>query len=279
MASSLVTQQLNNEQQARFTKLIYDRTGIAIPAQKTMLLSSRLKRRMRELDKQCFDQYFNYLSKLARDDQEWDAFVQEITTHETYLFRDPSHWKWFQEVYLPEIERLHKAQISKRSLRIWSAACSTGDEAYTIASCIAKKLGGYKSLQVEILGTDIGIGALAQAQAGCFSERAMRLVPSDMRRNYFNAQADGGCKTNESISRYVQFKNHNLIEPLKGKPFDLIFVKNVLIYFDDESKKKVLSHIDRALSPNGLLVTGPAEGVTGMLKDYTRLHPWLHQKQ
>ena len=121
-----------------------------------------------------------------------------------------------------------------RSLRIWSAACSTGDEPYTVACCVAACLPNLQRWKVQILGTDIGLGALAQAKAGVFGARAMRLVPEGYRRRFFSKDKDGDLwHARPILTDMLSFRKHNLMEPFCESPFDLVLLKNVLIYFGD----------------------------------------------
>ncbi len=263
---------------ARYAALIYRRTGIRVSPQKKTLLSNRLRRRLRETGIESFEAYYRHLSALPPGDPEWDAFLQEITTHETYLFRDEAQWRWFSRDYLAQKAEEGRAG-ARRVLRIWSAACSTGDEPVTIACCVAACLPNVERWNVHILATDIGKGALEQARAAAFGERAMRLVPEEYRRRFFTKAKDGPLwHARPVLTRMIVYRQHNLMEPLAGPPFDLVFLKNVLIYFDTESKKTVVRHLTAAIKPEGLLVTGAAEGVGDLLKGFVRLQPWLHRK-
>ena len=181
-----------------------------------------------------FEEYYQHLKRLPPRDPEWDAFLQEITTHETYLFRDEAQWDWFRNEYLPGDARQRGRAAASASLRIWSAACSTGDEAFTAACCIAACLPDLAKWKIRILGTDIGLGAVEQAKTGVFGERAMRLVPDDYRRRYLH-QGEGRAtsgRPSRSLTDMLAFRQHNLMDPLRERPFDLVFLKNVLIYFD-----------------------------------------------
>ena len=279
MSTQLFNETVTPEQLARYARLIYDRTGIAISPQKRTLLSNRLRRRLRETGIESYDAYYNHLSKLRDTDPEWDCFLQEITTHETYLFRDETHWKWFRESFVPEMAEAARRGQRQRTLRILSAACSTGDEPFTIAACIAACLPNLAQWKVDILGTDIGVGALEEAKAATFNERAMRLVPDEYRRRFFTkAPAANVWTAKPTLTSLVRFRQHNLMDPLTEKPFDLVFVKNVLIYFDKPSKQRVLGHIRKIVVPGGLLVAGAAEGVSDLLDGFERIEPWLYRK-
>jgi chemotaxis protein methyltransferase CheR len=244
-----------------------------------MLLSNRLRRRLRDTGIADFSEYYQHLKKLKDTDPEWDAFLQEITTHETYLFRDENQWNWLRDDYLPAIAEEKKASGEKLTLRIWSAACSTGDEPYTVACCIAASLQNLPSWKVQILGTDIGVGALKQAESGVFGERSMRLVPDDYRRRFFTKAASANVwQARPVLMSMLKFKQHNLMSPLKETTFDLVYLKNVLIYFDGTSKRTVMNNVRSMIRPGGLLIAGAAEGITEMVKDMKRIQPWLYRK-
>lgn len=270
--------QVSDSLLTRYADLIYARTGIRISPQKKMLLSNRLRRRLRSTGIKTFEEYHEHLKKLPARDPEWDAFIQEITTHETYLFRDEAQWSWFRTEYLPGIAASHASSWNRPSLRIWSAACSTGDEAYTIACCVAACL-DLSRWQVRILATDIGLGALEQAKAGVFGQRAMRLVPADYRNRFFTkARGVEAWNAAPVLTDMLTFRQHNLMEPLHERPFDLVLLKNVLIYFNEQSKTTVLHNTRATIRPGGLLVAGMAEGVADFLRDFQRLKPWLFCK-
>jgi chemotaxis protein methyltransferase CheR len=270
---------MTDEQLALYAELIYRRTGIRIPPQKKTLLSNRVRRRLRDTGVQDFGAYYSHLKRLRSDDPEWDAFLQEITTHETYLFRDEGQWQWFRELYLPQLATEARVGIRQRSVRIWSAACSTGDEAFTAACCVAACLPNYQQWQIRILGTDIGCGAVEQAKSARFGDRAMKLVPESYRKGYFSEIGGASVwQPRPVLTEMVAFRQHNLLDQLRDRPFDLVLLKNVLIYFAPESKRRVVENVCSSIRPGGLLVAGPTEGIAELVKDYVRLQPWLYQR-
>ena len=278
MATTVPKDQVTDAQLGRYGKLVYDRTGIRISPQKTTLLSNRIRRRLKATGIESFDAYERLLRDLDADDPEWDAFLQEITTHETYLFRDEKQWEWLQKEYLPQLVSDARTGKRDRSLRIWSAACSTGDECFTLATCIAATPPMASDWNIEILGTDIGIGALEEARRARFSERAMRLVPESLNRRFFTKVKDDEQWEAKPVLRdMITFRQHNLMDPFRGTGFDLVIVKNVLIYFDAASKKVVMDHIRAMVRPGGLLLVGAAEGVSDRLKDLERHKVWLYE--
>lgn len=261
-----------------YAKLIYEKIGVTISPQKTTLLSNRLRRRLRATGLASYDDYYKLLKNAPASDPEWEAFLQEVTTHETYLFRDQIHWDWLRDKFVPEVVAEQKTGKRRAALRVWSAACSTGDEATTIACCLADRLPALPAWQVEILGTDVGAGAVAQARKSEFSERAMRLVPKPYRQRFFDkGMGDVSASLKAIYRKMLQFKTHNLLDPLKEQPFDLVVLKNVLIYFDAESKKRVIAQIKRVLRPGGYLITGAAEGVSEFVGEFETTSGWLHR--
>ncbi len=133
--------------------------------------------------------------------------------------------------------------------------------------------------KIRILGTDIGKGAVEQASTAVFGERAMRLVPDAYRRCYFSKAKDADIwQAKPILTEMVAFRQHNLLDPLREPPFDLVFLKNVLIYFDPASKKQVIANVRAMVRPGGMLVAGTAEGVVDLLRDFQRIESWLLRK-
>jgi chemotaxis protein methyltransferase CheR len=272
-------QLINDAQLARYADLIYRRTGIRLSPQKKVLLTNRLRRRLRETKVESFDDYYELLLRLKADDAEMDAFLQEITTHETYLFRDDVHWAWFRAKFLPGI--VTEARQGRRPfrLRVWSAASSTGDEATTIATCIAGGIPNLSQWTVRIVGTDIGVGAVEQAKKAEFGERAMKLVPEDFKRRFFSREPQVGLwRAKPVLTDMMRFRRHNLMDPLDEEAFDLVVLKNVLIYFDGASKRTVVSNVREKMRPGGFLLAGAIEGVSEMVRRLERLESWLFRK-
>ncbi len=277
--SFVAIDQVSDAQLARYAELIHTRTGIRILPQKKMLLSNRLRRRLRATGVKDFEKYYQYLKELPPRDPEWDAFFQEVTTHETYLFRDKNQWDWLRKVYLPERSASVRTTGGRPCMRIWSAACSTGDEATTAACCIAACLPAFQRWQIRILGTDIGVEAVKQAKTAVFGQRAMHLVPKDYCQRFFTKAKDNEVwQARPILTDMMSFRQHNLMAPLHERPFDLVFLKNVLIYFSKPSKAAVLHNIRATLRPGGLLMVSASEGVSDLLHDLERIESWLYRK-
>ena len=199
-------------------------------------------------------------------------FLDAITTNETYFFRDPQHYEWLGDTFLPEIANQAALRKRPKTLRIWSAACSTGEEPYSIALKILQKKATFAGWRTTILGTDLSGSVLAAARTGGYDARAIRLVEPAQRLAYFDEDKPARrWKVKAVVKALVTWKQHNLLSPLKEEPFDCIFIKNVLIYFDKDSKEVVVRNLIDALNKGGYLVVGPTEGIYTMLDPLTKL--------
>jgi chemotaxis protein methyltransferase CheR len=270
---------LSDEDFRRFLALIYRVSGICIPTTKRVLVSNRVRRRLRATGIGDFAAYYAYLTSPAGA-VEMPRFLDEITTNETYFFRDPHQYAWLGGQFLREVvEQAHK-HARPRRLRIWSAAASNGAELYSIALTIEEHRALVPRWPVTLLGTDLSEAMLEEARAGSYDERTLRLVAPEQRKRYFTYDAAARRWTiRPEIRALATWKVHNLLRPLgSGGPFDCIFLKNVLIYFDAASKQAVARHVLDALAPRGYLVLGPTEMIPRMLEPLERRQSWLYQR-
>jgi len=270
--------ELTEDECASFCKLIYRLAGIRIPGTKRVMVSIRIRRRLRATGIPSFAAYLSYLNSAAGAG-ELPMFLDEMTTNETYFYRDAHHYQWFDQVFLPEIIEQAKTRKRPRSLKVWSAASSTGEELYSMALKIMARKPQLFGWKLKLIGTDLSGAAIKAARAGVYDERALRLVGDEERRLYFTHDPAAQKWTlSEEVRAEATFKLHNLLEPLKEELFDCVFIKNVLIYFDEESKKSVIRHLLAALAKGGYLVVGPSEGIYQMLGTLIKHKPWLYQK-
>ena len=164
-------------------------------------------------------------------------------------------------------------------MRVWSAACSTGEEPYSLAICLEENRLRLSQWELEILGTDISAEVLNLAKAGRYKDRALQEVDEKRRRRYFSERnEEPRWQVRDTVKRLVTIQRHNLMERLAAEPFDCIFIRNVLIYFDRTSKQVVLNNLLRALAVGGYLVVGPSEGVYDMLDQLHKISPLIYQK-
>ena len=271
--------ELTDGEYQKYCELIYRVAGIRIADNKRVMVSNRVRRRLRATGISSFTEYHAFLISPAGSG-EMPLFLDAITTNETYFLRDTQNYEWLGDTFLPEI--IQQALLRKRpkTLRIWSAACSTGEEPYSIALQVLAKKPLLVGWRTTILGTDLSGAVLDAARAGSYDARAVRLVEPAQRTTFFDeAPAAERWTVKSEVKAQVTWKQHNLLFPLKEDPFDCIFLKNVLIYFDTESKQSVVKNVIDALAKGGYLVIGPTEGIYTMLDSLTKLKPWLYQRQ
>ncbi len=270
-------ERLNLEQFERFRAFIYEKSGIRIAEQKVALLSNRIRRRLKAGDFENFDVYYRFLVSPAGA-AELEHFLDAITTNETFFFRTAKHFDWLKTDLLTEVISRERAGEHSRSLRIWSAGCATGAEPYSIAICLAENMHRLSDWSVTILGTDLSEEALCTARKGTFKSRAISAVTEKQRRRFFRQESDDLWTLTPEIKQSVKFRNCNLMQPLAEPAFDCIFIRNVLIYFDRDSKQVVIDNLIAALALGGYLVVGPSEGIYDMLDPLQKISPFLYRK-
>lgn len=271
--------ELTEDEFARFCALIYKVSGIRIPPNKRVMVSNRIRRRLRATNIPTFSAYYTHLTNPVAGASEMPRFLDEITTNETYFFRDIHHFEWFGSTFLPEILRNAGLRKHPRSLRIWSAAASTGEELYSLATKFADQRSQFLGWKVTFLGTDLNATVLQAARTGSYDERALRLVGPTLRKLYFDADPENQrWVVKPELRALATWKTHNLLRPIDGDPFDLILLKNVLIYFDAESKQTVVKNLLAAMAKGGYLIVGPTEGVHNYLGSLERVSPWLYRR-
>ncbi len=271
-------ERLTTQQFELFQKFIYDCCGIKIDLTKITLVSNRIRRRLGPSNCPDFAAYYQFIKSKAGT-AELVEFLNAITTNETSFFRTPSNFEWLKNSYVNELIREKAEGKREASLRVWSAACSSGEEPYSIAMCLSEASVPLRGWNIQILGTDISESSLIQAREGVYRKRSMQELDDTKVRRYFSEEKPGYFHLRASIKQMVTFKNHNLMKPLLDKPFDCIWLRNVLIYFDRESKAKVIENLVRSLVSGGYLVVGPSEGVYDMLGMLQKRGTFLYQKQ
>lgn len=253
--------------EAHFKKLrdiIYERSGIHLQDRKKHLLESRLGRRILELEMDEYDQYITFLTIGPYRDDEFEELLDRITINETSFFGDVPQLQVFKNTALSE---MIEARSATRRLRIWSAACSSGEEPFTLAMLIHRSLGvRLADWRIEILGTDISEKALNIASEGIYTSHLIRSFPKIMADRYFRQQGSRYVIDPE-IRSMVSFEQHNLKDRLGARrhgQWDVIFCRNVLIYFDDDMKRDVLRMFCNQLQPDGWLFLGRSESIRGL---------------
>lgn len=271
-------QQLNQRQFEQFRDFIYEKSGIWVDDRKITLLSNRIRQRLKANDITSFDTYYRSL-KSSPSAAELDHFFDAITTNETYFFRTEPHFDWLKSDFLAEQVIAERRGEKGKTLRFWSAGCASGAEAYTIAICLTENAWRLGEWDLTILGTDISEKALQEARAGKYQQRAVEGVSEQQRRRFFQQpKQTQDWVVKPQIREMVTFKPHNLLTPLGEPPFDCIFIRNVLIYFNQESKRKAIRTLLDELADGGYLVVGPSEGIYDLLAPLKKCSTFLYQK-
>lgn len=242
----------------RVRSLIRSRTGIELGANKQSLVYGRLARRIRMLRLSTFREYL----ELVADDgaAEAGAFVNAITTNVTEFFRENHHFDYMVQTLLPALWR--RAETTGRRVRIWSAGCSTGEEPYSIAMILRENMPQGSSWNIKILATDLDTDVLAHAREGVYTnDRLERVSPARLDR-HFEPVSGGAYRAREALRSLITFNQLNLMEPwpMRGR-FDVIFCRNVVIYFDDVTKTNLVRRYREALNPDGHLFLGHSESL------------------
>ncbi len=245
--------------------IMYKRTGVFLRETKKALVISRLRKRLLELGLSTFAEYISLLR--APGSPEGDIFVNAITTNETNFYRHPKQFDYLSAHVLPELRDV-KTKIGQKTIRIWSAACSTGEEPYTIAMICQEFFMSDKSWDVRIYASDINSEVLNYAKKGEYSERSVRELPEHLLEKYFQHKEfettygkEKKYLLSDNIMKLVQFQRHNLLTSFRQKYIDVVFFRNVMIYFGTESKEDVLRKIHAIMSPGGYLFISLSENL------------------
>jgi len=254
--------ELRVEDFIRLRNYIHERAGIFLETKKIYFLKKRLEKRMAILGLDSPQKYLRYLKFKDLDGKEFQALIELITVNETYFFRGFDQLVAFAEHCLPEVCEI-KRENGDNKLKIWSAGCSTGEEAYTLAIILMEMLEDFYSWDIEILASDIDTKALERAKLGIYPKRSVKNVPLEYLQKYFS-EIDGTFKINPMLKRIVKFKHINLVDEKtmrRIQNMDFIFCRNVLIYFDDKARREVVSYFYDSLNPSGFIFLGHSESL------------------
>jgi chemotaxis protein methyltransferase CheR len=258
--------------------LIYDKAGIHLRDCKKTLVSNRLRKRLETLGLDSYKRYCDLLTKKPDGRQEIAQFINALTTNETYFFRHPEHLEYLENTILPQLmSEKHKRFGMK--IRIWCAACSSGEEPYSIAMLIQERPERYKGWSVEIAGSDINRNMLLKAEAGLYSEYAVSKMPKAYRQKYLNFDpTEKAFRLRDDVKSRVRFVHGNLLNPFGQGKFDVIFCRNVMIYFDAASKNKVIANLFEELAEGGYFIVGYAESMLNHPSRFKYVMPAVYRR-
>src|ERR1051325_1047961 len=249
---------------------IYKRTGMWFTDSSKYLLQKRLSPRARELNFDSFQKYFYFLQYDPRAESEFDHIYDLVTTNETYFFREPAQLTAFTEEIIPDL--LSRKAVKK--IRIWSAGCSSGEEPYSLAMLL-QEAGWYGQATFEIFASDINQQVLAKARKGLYRENAFRATSPELRERYFTRQDDGAWRISDEIRNRISFGRLNLYDEARVSllgHLDVVFCRNVIIYFDDASKRVVVNNFYNRLIDGGYLLLGHSESLISLSTQFKLRH-------
>jgi chemotaxis protein methyltransferase CheR len=267
--------EFGNEDFEALRTLVKQVTGIALSEQKRELVYGRLARRLRALNLKTFREYRNLL---ASDSDELVQFCNAITTNLTAFFREPHHFDHLRDEVLKPLA----AQGGRRRFRIWSAACSTGEEPYTLAMTVLEALPEAERWDLRILATDLDSDVLGKASRGVYLADRLRTLSAERRRRFFTpvqGAREASFQVTPDLQRLITFKQLNLMHPLPMKgPLDLIVCRNVLIYFDKDTQRDLVSRMSRLQRPGDLLYLGHSESLFKVSNDYSLIGRTIYRR-
>lgn len=257
---------LSDQEYAEFKGLIQRIAGIQLSDSKRMLVAGQLQRRLRQTGSNNFQDYHR---KLASSSEELQFVIDLLTTNETYFFREPAHFDFLQRELLPA--------HGHAAFRAWSAASSSGEEAYSLAMTCAEHLRGS---DWEILGSDISARMLAQASSGRYGPDRASGIPATLMKKYCRSETTGDFVIVPELQRHLRFRQINLTAPIPpgSGSFDLIFLRNVLFYFDSDTKRRVIGHLLPRLKSGGHLIVSHTESLHGLGPGLELVRPSIYRK-
>ncbi|MFZ0318770.1 MAG: CheR family methyltransferase [Candidatus Sulfotelmatobacter sp.] len=267
----------------KFQTLIYAETGIWLGSAKTALLCGRLFRRLRALEIPSLEVYFDCVSQ-PEQHEERARMIDAITTNETRFFREPRHFEFLTQMIFSRWRADADRGLRARRARIWSAGCSSGEEPYSVAMLLERHLPAEEGWDVRLLATDISNRVLDKARKGVYPIAKAAELPQDLLHNFVLrgiGERQGEMKVKVEIQQMIDFQRLNLNQESNPaeSPFDVVFCRNVLIYFDAASKSRVVANLSRHLVANGLLFVGHAENLSSMSSTLRSLEPTIYMKQ
>ena len=280
----MISYDISKQEFELIAKFVYDQVGIHLSEQKINLVKGRLSKRLRYFDFTTFTEYYEYLVN-DESGEELLMLTNEISTNVTSFFREPSQWEYLEK----ELKNIENNSKDKK-IRIWSAACSSGQEPYTIAMFLLNNLKNPALWDIKILATDISEEILLKAAKAVYSEDDVKGLPKNMVIKYFDkikkeikGQSIFEYKIKENIKSMITFRKFNLVHSsykiIKDETFDLIFCRNVMIYFDAITKKNVVLNLISKIKKNGHFLIGHSESLVSMNKNDIKLQaPSIYKK-
>ena len=264
---------LNEKYFKQVSQIVYRVSGINLKGGKEALVRARLMKRLRVMGMESFEEYLKFIDSNSGVG-ELGCMIDEMTTNKTFFFREIEHFNYLREKILPELK--------DNRLRFWSAACSSGEEPFSLAILLMENIPRIKSMDVRILATDISTKMLNKARKAVYEEETLRNVPKLFLQKYFVKNRNESFlayHVKDNVSSMIQFSWLNLMEswPMKG-PFNVIFCRNVMIYFDRPTQQKLINRFWELIEQGGYLFVGHSESLSGISHKFKYVRPATYRK-
>ncbi len=270
---------ISDQEFGQIRKLVYNNFGINLTDQKKTLVVGRLQKVLREREFSSFQDYYQWLTH-DQSGEGLDELANRISTNHTFFNREKAHFEFFSQTVLPEIQARRQQQKSNE-VRIWCAGCSSGEEPYTLMMLIMEHFKNNLSQWSPILlATDISATALKTAMAGEYPNDRVDQLPVALRNKYFNKRSDGSMVVKDEVRKRIFFRRHNLMDatfPFK-KEFDTVFCRNVMIYFDRETRNTLVAKYHKHTARGGYLFIGHSETLGRDETEYNYVMPAVYKK-
>jgi len=267
---------LTDEEFKSFKDLIYNKCGICLHEGKKELVRARLNKRLRQTGIKSFSEYYRYLTH-EDNGNELVVMLDAISTNKTSFFREIKHFDFLKEKVFP---RYASGEYGRR-LRFWSAACSSGEEPYTLAISLLEHFGS-SNFDIKILATDISTKVLGEAQRGVYTSDKIEDIPNPLIRTYFQqgrGRQQGFYRVKPNLRDLISFKRFNLMDKFPfNTVFQFIFCRNVMIYFDKKTQERLVNKFHQCIIPGGYLMIGHSESLTGVNHPFKYIQPSVYQK-
>lgn len=272
--------QLSQQEFDKLSRFIYKESGIKMPPVKRVMLQSRLQKRLRELNMTTFKDYIDYVFSKDGLNGEIIHMLDVVSTNKTDFFREPVHFDFLSNTVLPEFVQ---QRTGSRTIKVWSAGCSSGEEPYTISIVMADFAEKNPGFDFSIIGTDISTQILQKAVDAVYKEERVTIIPLETKRKYFLRSKDRvnpTVKVNSDLRKRVRFGRLNFMDNYYDIPetFDIVFCRNVLIYFDRETQEKVINKLCDKLRPGGYFFLGHSESIMNMQVPLKQVKPTIFQR-
>lgn len=269
----------------QFSALIYDEVGIKMPPAKKTMLEARLQKRLKVLGMHSFQEYSDFIFSPTGREQEIVHLIDVVTTNKTDFFREPQHFDFLVREAIPVLRELRGAGDSPLSpFRIWSAGCSTGEEPYTMAMVLSDYAAANHGFKFSILASDICTQVIKKASSAVYGEDRTDIIPLSMKKKYLLRSKDrskGLVRIAPELRSTVSFKRVNFMDDHLGisEKQDVIFCRNVVIYFDKETQAKLMLKFHRQLVPGGYMFIGHSETLNGLGVPFTQVANTVYRKE